>query len=78
MAANYREIQNTFSKGQKIKQFEFLERDALNVEYLWKSYCLFTSDFIASCFVLSLYFPAKLSYELHSVNALNRYRFSRY
>ena len=32
MAANYREIQNTFSKRQKIKQF--LEREALNVEYL--------------------------------------------
>ena len=32
MAANYREIQNTCSKRQKIKQF--LEREALNVEYL--------------------------------------------
>ena len=32
MAANYREIQNTFSKRQKIKQF--LEREALNVGYL--------------------------------------------
>ena len=54
MAANYQEIQNTFAKSQKIKQF--LEREALNIEYLWKSSCLFTSDFIASYFVLSLYF----------------------
>ena len=54
MAANYREIQNTFSKSQKIKQF--LETEALNVEYLWKCSCLFTSGFIASYFVLSLYF----------------------
>ena len=54
MAANYRGIQNTFSKSQKIKQF--LERGALNVEYLWKGSGLFTSDFIASYFVLSLYF----------------------
>ena len=34
MVANYREIQNTFSKNQKIKQF--LEREALNVRHLWK------------------------------------------
>ena len=46
MEANYREIQNTVLKRQKIKQF--LEGEALNVEYLWKSSCLFTSDFIAS------------------------------
>ena len=52
MAANYQEIQNTFSKSQKIKQF--LER--VNVEYLGKSSCLFTHDFIALYFVLSLYF----------------------
>ena len=65
MVANYCEIQNTFSKSQKIKQF--LEREALNVEYLWKSSSLFTSDLIASYFVLSL-FLAKLSYELRSVN----------
>ena len=32
MTANYWEIQNTFSKRQKITQF--LEREALNVEYL--------------------------------------------
>ena len=54
MAANYRGIEHTFSKRQKIKQL--LEREALNVEYLWNSSCLFTSDFIASYFVLSLYF----------------------
>ena len=41
-------------KSQKIK--EFLEREALNIEYLWKASCLFTSDFIASYFVLSLCF----------------------
>ena len=43
-----------FSKSEKIKQF--LEREALNVAYLWKSSRLFTYDFIASYFVLSLYF----------------------
>ena len=53
MAANYQEIQNTFSKRQKMKQL--LEKEVLNVEYLWKNSCLFTSDFIASYFVLSLY-----------------------
>ena len=52
MAENYQEIQNTFSKRQKIKQL--LEKEALKVEYLWKNSCLFT-DFIASYFVLSLY-----------------------
>ena len=68
MVANYREIENTFSKSQKIQQF--LEREALNVEYLWKSSCLFTFDFTASlCF--DTVFLAKLSYELRSVNALN-------
>ena len=41
-------------KSEKIKQF--LEREALNVEYLWKSFCLITSDFITSYFALSLYF----------------------
>ena len=69
MAANDWEIQNTFAKSQKIKQF--LEREALNVEYLWKSSCLFTSDFIASYFSFVTVFLAKLSYELRSVNALN-------
>ena len=50
------EVRNvhTFSESQKLKQF--LEREALNDEYLWKSSCLFTSDFIASYFVLSPYF----------------------
>ena len=55
MAATYREIQNTFSKSRKIKQF-LAEREALNVKYLWESSCLFSSDFIAPYFVLSLYF----------------------
>ena len=54
MAANYQEIQNTLWKSKKIKQV--LEREALNVEYLWQSSCVFTSDFIALYFVLSLYF----------------------
>ena len=34
MAANYREIQNTFRKSQKIKQF--LEREALNISICGK------------------------------------------
>ena len=38
---------------KKIKQF--LEREALNVEFLWRSSSLFTSDFIASYFGLSLH-----------------------
>ena len=33
MAANYKGIQNTSSTSQKIKQF--LEREALNVEFLF-------------------------------------------
>ena len=63
MAANYREIQNTFSKSQKIKQF--LERKALNVEHLWENSCLFTILWLyrlVLCFVTV--FLAKLSYEL--------------
>ena len=39
MGTNYREIQITFSNSEKIKQF--LKRETLNVEYPWKSSCLF-------------------------------------
>ena len=42
------------SKSQKIKPL--LNTEALSIEYLWKISCLFTSDFIASYFVLSLHF----------------------
>ena len=44
----------TVSKSQKVKPL--LKKEALHVEYLWKSFCLFTSDVVASYFVLSLYF----------------------
>ena len=42
MEANYRDFQNAFTKSQKVKQF--MERETLNVEYPWKSSCLFTSN----------------------------------
>ena len=57
VAGNYRETKNkTVSKRQKIKPL--LEREALKVEYLWKSSYLFTSVFNASYFFFffSLYF----------------------
>ena len=49
----------TVSKSEEINPL--MERKALNVEYLWMSSHLFSSDFI---------------YELRSVNTLNCYRFS--
>ena len=54
LPANYREIKKAVAKRQKVKPL--LEREALSVEYLWESSCLFTSDFIASYFVLSVHF----------------------
>ena len=77
LAANYREIQNTVSKGQNwIKPL--LRKEALNVEYLWKSYYFVYLWLyrLVLCFVAV--FLAKLSYELRSVNGLSWYRFSRH
>ena len=54
LPANCREIQKAVPKCLKRKQL--LERETLNVEYLWKSSYLFTSDFISPYLVLSLYF----------------------
>ena len=61
-------FKNCLKKGWKIKLL--LEKEALNVEYLWKSSYLFTSAFIVSYFVLSLYFKHRfLTDELRFVSA---------
>ena len=51
-------INKLFQKSKDIKLF--LEREALKVEYLWKSSCLFTSDFIASPRALFCHFISSI------------------
>ena len=69
MPANYREIQSNASKSQKVKQF--LEREARNVEYLWKSsyHCLPLINRLVLCF--ATVYLAEPSYELRSANVLS-------
>ena len=69
MPANYQEIQSNVSKSQKVKQF--LEREARNVEYLWKSsyQCLPLINRRVLCF--ATVYLAEPSCELRSANALS-------
>ena len=49
-----RQIQNTVSKSQKLRSL--LEREDLNVEYLWKCFYMFTLHFYGRCISSSALF----------------------